>query len=107
MKEKEEIRDRRPMKARSFFSAVAAGLVALLLLAVVLLWGMDRRSPLHLAERPLTLPRAAVFVPRDADLSLHWLADLGRLPAYAQAVAPAAERRGARDAARQWAGSST
>ena len=90
------------MKARPFLSAVAAGLTALLLLAVGLLWVMDLRSPLHLAEQPLTLPRASLFVPREADLSLHWLADPGRLPAYAQAVAPAADRRGARDAARQW-----
>ena len=66
------------MKARSFLSAVAAGLTALLLLAVGLLWVMDLRSPLHLAEQPLTLPRAALFVPREADLSLHWLADPGR-----------------------------
>lgn len=90
------------MKARSFLSAVAAGLTALLLLAIGLIWGMDLRSPLHLAEQPLTLPRASLFVPREADFSLHWLADPDRLPAYAQSVAPAADRRGARDAVRQW-----
>ena len=63
---------------------------------------MNRQSPLQLAEQPLHLPRAARFVPRDADLSLHWLADPGRLPAYAQAVAPASQRRDGRDGARQW-----
>ena len=77
-------------------------LLSLLLLAVGLLWTMNRQSPLQLAEQPLHLPRAARFVPRDADLSLHWLADPGRLPAYAQAVAPASQRRDARDGARQW-----
>ena len=40
-------------------------------------------------QLPLQLPRAARFVPRDAALSLHWLADPSRLPADVQAVAPA------------------
>jgi hypothetical protein len=102
MDKDEGIRERRPMKARPFLSAAGAVLLSLLLLAAGLLWTMDRQSPLHLAEQPLRLPRAARFVPRDADLSLHWLADPRRLPAYAQAVAPASERRDARDGARQW-----
>ena len=90
------------MQARSFITAVAAAILSLLLLTAGLLWGIDRRSPVSLAERPLQLPRAARFVPRDAALSLHWLADPARLPAYAQAVAPAKQRRAARDGARQW-----
>ena len=102
MDKDEAIRDRWPMKARPFLSAVGAVLLSLVLIAAGLLWTMDRHSPLRLAETPLQLPRAARFVPRDADLSLHWLADPARLPSYAQAVAPAADRRSARDGARQW-----
>ena len=90
------------MQARSFITAVAAAVLALVLLTVGLLWGIDRSSPVSLARQPLNLPRAARFVPRDAALSLHWLADPTRLPAYAQAVAPAKQRRAARDGARQW-----
>ena len=102
MDKDEGIRDRWPMKARPFLSAVSAVLLSLVLIAAGLLWTMDRHSPLRLAETPLQLPRAARFVPRDAALSLHWLADPARLPSYAQAVAPAADRRSARDGARQW-----
>ena len=102
MDKDEVIRDRRPMKARTFLTAVGAALLSLALLATGLIWTMDRRSPLHLAEQPLQLPRSARFVPRDAAVSLHWLADPSRLPAYVQAVAPASERRAARDGARAW-----
>ena len=98
----EEISHRRPMKARSFLSAVAAALFTLLFAAAGLFWAMDQGSPLRLSEQPLHLPRAAQFVPRDAALSLHWLMDSSRLPAYVQSVAPASERRAARDAAGQW-----
>ena len=90
------------MYKRQQHSAASAVLLSLILLAAGLLWTMNRQSPLKLAEQPLHLPRAAQFVPRDADLSLHWLADPGRLPAYAQAVSPASQRRDARDGARQW-----
>ena len=102
MDKDEVIRDRRPMKARTFLTAVGAAMLSLALLATGLIWTMDRRSPLHLAEQPLQLPRSARFVPRDAAVSLHWLADPSRLPAYVQAVAPASERRAARDGARAW-----
>ncbi|BEV35256.1 DUF3352 domain-containing protein [Synechococcus sp. M16CYN] len=90
------------MKARSFFAAVGAVLLSLVLLAIGLVWAIDRRSPLHLAQQTLQLPRSARFVPRDAAISLCWLADPSRLPAYAQAVAPATGRRAARDGARTW-----
>ena len=56
--DKDEVtRDRRPMKARPFLTAVGAALLSLVLLAMGLIWTMDRRSPLHLAEQPLQLPR--------------------------------------------------
>ena len=90
------------MKARPFLTTLIAVLTALLLLTAGLLWGMDRRSPLRLAEQPLQLPRAARFMPLDADLTLHWLVDPARVPAYVQAVAPPSERRAARDGARLW-----
>ena len=90
------------MKARPFLTALAGVLLSLVLLTSGLLWAMNQRSPLRLADQPLELPRAAHFVPRDAALSLHWLLDPSRLPAYVQAVAPASNRRLARDEAQHW-----
>ena len=90
------------MKARPFFTSLTAVLLALLALTSGLLWGMAQRSPLRLASQPLHLPRAAQFVPRDADLSLHWMADPTRLPSFAQAVVSPSNRRAARDGARRW-----
>ena len=70
--DKDEVtRDRRPMKARPFLAAVGAALLSLVLLAMGLIWTMDRRSALHLAEQPLQLPRSARFVPRDAACLLY------------------------------------
>lgn len=89
------------MKARSFFLALAAALVVLFSLAAGFWWTMARQSPLRLAEQHLALPRAARFVPRESALSLHWLVDPARLPAYAQAVAPVRHRRDARDSVQQ------
>ena len=89
------------MKARPFLLAVALTLLLLLGSAIGLAWTMARQSPLRIADRPLALPRAAQFVPRDAALSLHWLVDPGRLPDYAQAVAPAARRHAVREAMTQ------
>ena len=89
------------MKARSFLFALAAAVVLLLTTAAGVWWAMARQSPLRLADQPLELPRAARFVPRQTALSLHWLMDPGRLPAYAQAVAPAKQRRAARESVQQ------
>ena len=89
------------MKARSFFLALAAAVVLLLATAAGAWWAMARQSPLRLADQPLELPRAARFVPRQSALSLHWLMDPGRLPAYAQAVAPSKQRRAARESVQQ------
>ncbi len=89
------------MKARSFLLAIAAAVVLLLTTALGLWWAMAEQSPLKLVGQPLVLPRAARFVPRDASLSLHWLADPVRMPAYAQAVAPVSRRRQARDSTQQ------
>ena len=89
------------MKARSFLLAVAAAVLVLLTTALGLWWAMAQQSPLKLVGQPLVLPRAARFVPKDASLSLHWLSDPVRMPAYAQAVAPVSRRRQARDSTRQ------
>ena len=89
------------MKARSFLLAVAAAVLLLLTTALGFWWAMAKQSPLKLVGQPLVLPRAARFVPRDASLSLHWLSDPVRMPAYAQAVAPVSRRRQARDSTQQ------
>lgn len=89
------------MKARSFLLAVFAAVLLLLTTSLGLWWAMAQQSPLRLVDQPLVLPRAARFVPRDASLSLHWLADPVRMPAYAQAVAPVARRRQAREGTQQ------
>ena len=89
------------MKARSFLLAVAVAVLLLLSTALGLWWAMAEQSPLKLVGQPLVLPRAARFVPRDASLSLHWLTDPVRMPAYAQAVAPVSRRRQARDTTQQ------
>ena len=89
------------MKARSFLLAVAAAVLVLLTTALGLWWAMAQQSPLKLVGQPLVLPRAARFVPKDSSLSLHWLSDPVRMPAYAQAVAPVSRRRQARDSTRQ------
>ena len=89
------------MKARSFLLAVAAAVLVLLTTALGLWWAMAQQSPLNIVGQALVLPRAARFVPKDASLSLHWLSDPVRMPAYAQAVAPVSRRRQARDSTQQ------
>ena len=89
------------MKARSFLLAVAAAVLVLLTTALGFWWAMAQQSPLKIVGQALVLPRAARFVPKDASLSLHWLTDPVRMPAYAQAVAPVSRRRQARDSTQQ------
>ena len=89
------------MKARSFLLAVAAAVLVLLTTALGFWWAMAQQSPLKIVGQALVLPRAARFVPKDASLSLHWLSDPVRMPAYAQAVAPVSRRRQARDSTQQ------
>jgi hypothetical protein len=86
------------MKARSFLAVVLAlGLLALSLGAVGW-WLVWQRGPLGLQHHPLSLPRAARFVPRQAPLSLYVLSDGEQPVAYARAVAPARSRRQAAEA---------
>ena len=89
------------MKGRSFLLALAATAMVLLTLALGVWWAMARQSPLRIVDRPLELPRAARFMPRDAALTLHWLVDPRQVPAYAQAVAPVRQRRLVNESTRQ------
>lgn len=89
------------MKARSFLLAVAAAVLVLITTALGLWWATAQQSPLKIVGQELVLPRAARFVPKDASLSLHWLSDPVRMPAYVQAVAPVSRRRQARDSTQQ------
>jgi hypothetical protein len=41
------------MQARSFLTALAATVLSLVLVTTGLLWGLERRSPLHLVDQPL------------------------------------------------------
>ncbi|MEB3235811.1 MAG: DUF3352 domain-containing protein [Cyanobacteriota bacterium] len=81
------------MKARPFLAVVLAVAVSLLTLAGVGWWWVLSRSPLQLQHQSLALPLGARFVPRQAPLSLYWLADGQDLEAYARAVAPGRQRR--------------
>ena len=81
------------MKARPFLAAVLAAALALLSCGGVAWWCLLQRGPLALQTRPLELPLAARFVPRNAPLSLHWLVGPEQFGAYARAVAPPRQRR--------------
>ncbi|MCP9926758.1 DUF3352 domain-containing protein [Cyanobium sp. CH-040] len=83
------------MKARRFLAVVLAVILVLLGLGGAAWWLVWQRSPLQLQQRALTVPRAARFVPRDADLSLHLLSDAELPLAYARAVAAPRRRAGA------------
>jgi hypothetical protein len=80
------------MKGRPFL----AGLLIIAVLALGLGWGgwwlVWERGPLELQHHPLTVPRAARFIPRQAPLSLYILSD-GQQPVdYARAIAPLRQR---------------
>jgi hypothetical protein len=86
------------MKARRFLAVVLAVTLLLLVLAAGAWWLVWQRSPLQLQQRPLTPPRSARFVPRDAALSFYLLSDAEQPLAYARAVAPPRQRREAGEA---------
>jgi hypothetical protein len=86
------------MKARRFLAVVLAVTLLLLGLAGGAWWLVWQRSPLQLQQRPLSPPRSARFVPRDAALSFYLLSDPEQPLAYARAVAPPRQRRQAAEA---------
>lgn len=80
------------MKGRPFL----AGLLIIAVLSLGLGWGgwwlVWKRGPLELQHHPLSVPRAARFIPRQAPLSLYILSD-GQQPVdYARAIAPLRQR---------------
>jgi hypothetical protein len=86
------------MKGRAFAAVVLSVLLLLLGLGVGGWWLLWQRGPLQLAHHPLTMPRAARFVPASASLSLYLFSDGEQPVDYARAVAPARQRRHAGEA---------
>ncbi len=89
------------MKVRSFLIALSATLLALVLTAIGLWTSLESKSPIRLVNQPLELPRAARFVPRQSDLTIHWMIDPNQLPRYAEAVASTRHRKDAREAVKK------
>lgn len=86
------------MKLRPFLAALLALVLVLVGLGLSGWWLVWKNSPLQLAHRPLVVPTAARFVPRQAALSLHLFSDGEEPVRYARAVAPSGQRREAVDA---------
>jgi len=86
------------MKGRAFLAVLLTGILLLLSLAAAGWWLVWQRSPLRLQHQALALPRAARFVPRQAPFSFYLLTDAEEPVAYARALAPSRQRRGAGDA---------
>lgn len=86
------------MKGRAFAAVVLSALLLLSGLGIGGWWLLWQRGPLQLAHHPLTLPRAARFVPASASFSLYLFSDGQRPVDYARAVAPARQRRPAGEA---------
>lgn len=80
------------MKGRPFLAVLLV--VALLAPGLGLggWWLVWRQGPLRLQHHPLTVPRAARFVPRQAPLSLYLFSDGDQPVDYARAVAPLRHR---------------
>ncbi len=86
------------MKLRPFLAALLALVLVMVGLGLSGWWLVWKNSPLQLAHRPLVVPAAARFVPRQAALSLHLFSDGQEPVRYARAVAPSGQRREAVDA---------
>ncbi len=86
------------MKGRAFLAVLLTGILLLLSLAAAGWWLVWQRSPLRLQHQALAMPRAARFVPRQAPFSFYLMTDAEEPVAYARALAPPRQRRGAGDA---------
>jgi len=84
------------MKLRSFFYALAVGVVMLLLLAGGGWFWVSAHSPLTLLqEQEVKTPTAAIFVPKQAPAMISLLVNPDRLAALRQVMVPPQKRRGA------------
>ncbi|MEG4345173.1 DUF3352 domain-containing protein [Microcoleus sp. A003_D6] len=82
-----------PMKLRSFFSFLIAGVLALLALSAGGFYWLTTQTPLNLlAGGPTTTPAAAVFVSKQAPLLASMLVNPDRLEALRQVFASPEER---------------
>ncbi len=82
------------MKLRSFFFALAAGVLVLLFIAAGSLYWILAQSPLNLLTGGFaTTPMAAMFVPRKAPVMVSLLVNPDRLEAFSQLAASPGERR--------------
>ena len=89
------------MKARPFLAVLLSLALGLLGLGGGAWWLVINRSPLQLQHRPLVVPLAARFVPRQAPLSLFLLTDGEEPLGYARAVVAPRQRRAAAEAVAQ------
>ncbi len=82
------------MKLRSFLFTLAAGAIALLLIAVITLSWILAQSPLNLLKGGVnTYPQAAMFVPKQAPALVSLLVNPEKLEALRQLAAPISKRR--------------
>jgi hypothetical protein len=84
------------MKLRSFFSALLAVVLVLLLIGGSGFFWLRARSPLALSQRQDSLPAATRFVPRQAPITLSLLINPERLGAFQQAIAAPKDRQRSR-----------
>ncbi|MFN9623072.1 MAG: DUF3352 domain-containing protein [Cyanobacteriota bacterium] len=81
------------MKGRPFLAVLLVVALLALGLGIGGWWLVWQRGPLRLERQPLTVPRAARFVPRQAPLSLYLFSDGDQPVDYARAVAPIRQRK--------------
>ncbi|NJO50729.1 MAG: DUF3352 domain-containing protein, partial [Leptolyngbyaceae cyanobacterium RM2_2_4] len=85
------------MKLRTFFYALAGGVLALLLVAAGGFFWIAANSPLALLQGGgQGSPAAAMFVPKQSPLMVSLLVNPDRLESFRLAIAPQSERRQAR-----------
>lgn len=89
------------MKLRSFFYALAAVAIALLLIAAGGFYWLTAQSPLTLLRGGTAAPSAAIFVSKQAPVVLSLLANPDRLEGFRLLAAAPAERRRSHSELRQ------
>jgi uncharacterized protein YjiS (DUF1127 family) len=85
------------MKLRSFYYALAAGVILLLSIAVAGFFWLTSQSPLNLLQGgAVANPSTAIFVPKQAPVMVSLLVNPDRLEAFRQLVASPINRRRSR-----------